>query len=362
MKALISTLLLSATCVQLTVAQYEFHDEQRVGCTSVKSQDITGTCWSYSTSSFLESELMRMGKGEYDLSEMFIVRNIYMDKARNYILRQGAANFSEGALAHDLLRMFDEKGVVPNDAYPGLLGEDSIHNHAELEAGMKGFLDGVRTQKKVGDKWPQAMEGILDAYLGEAPNEFTYKGKKYNPKSFAQSLGLKSSDYIGFTSFSHHPFGKPFIIEIPDNYSNGSYNNVPIDDLMKLIDYALENGYSLAWDGDVSEKGIGGKQGIAIIPSDLKRDSVFYKPGEEIEATQELRQQQFESLQTTDDHLMHIIGTAKDQRGTKYYIVKNSWGEIGPFKGYFYMSETYMRMKTVSVYLHKDGVPKAMKP
>jgi bleomycin hydrolase len=334
-------------------AQYAFVEESKLECTEVKSQDKTGTCWSYSTSSFIESELLRMGKGKQDLSEMYIVRNIYRDKARNYILRQGTSNFSQGALAHDLIRMVGQVGLMYESDYSGLVGEDTAHNHSEMEAALKGYLDGVRKSRNVSDKWMNGFDGILDAYLGPVP-----AGK--NPQKLASSFGVNAKDYVSYTSFTHHPFGESFILELPDNYSNGSFNNVTLDELMKIIDEALANGYSLAWDGDVSEKGFAAKSGLAIVPKDPKRDSLFTILGDEISVTQEFRQEQFERLKTTDDHLMHIIGTAKDENGTKYYIIKNSWGEISDFDGFLYMSESYVRLKTVGILLHKDGVPKKL--
>lgn len=335
-------------------AQYEFKDAQRVDCSTVKSQDITGTCWSFSTASFLESELMRMGKHEVDISEMFIVRNIYLDKARNYILRQGATNFSQGALAHDLIRMADQKGLVLESDYAGLTGGDSIHNHSEMEAAMKGFLDGVKKQKTVSDKWMTAFGGILDAYMGALPSPL-------DATKLKNDLKFSADNYVSYTSFTHHPFGEEFILEIPDNYSNGSFKNIELDQLVALVDHALKEGYSLAWDGDVSEKTFKARKGIAILPENPKRDSLYDIPGDEITVTQESRQHGFESLKTTDDHLMHLVGSATDQNGTKYYIIKNSWGEIGDFEGYLYMSEAYFRMKTISVLLHQDAVMKDLR-
>lgn len=337
-------------------AQYKFKNSKELECTEVKSQDRTGTCWSFATSSFIESELIRMGHSEMNISEIFVVRNIYKDKAENYVLRQGKANFSQGSLAHDLINVMNEEGIVPDAEYTGLLEDEEKHDHSEMEAGLKGFLDGVIKQRKLTDKWPDAFDAILDAYLGEAPETFTYDGKEYTPKSFVESFDLKAEDYVSITSFTHHPFNSEFILEIPDNYSNGSFYNVELDVMMKNIDYALSKGYTIAWDGDVSEKGFDAKKGIAVLPEDAKREDLFENPGEEMEVSQATRQEAFESYATTDDHLMHIVGTAKDQDGTKYYIIKNSWGERGPYEGYIYMSESYMRMKTVSILLHEDAL------
>lgn len=339
-------------------AQYEFKTEKKINCTAVKNQARTGTCWSFATTSFLESELIRMGMDDINLSEMFIVRNIYKDKARNYILRQGKANFSQGSLAHDLIRIAESKGIMTEAAYSGLMEGDTRYDHSEMEKGLKGFLDGIRTSKVLTKKWKNAFDGILDSYMGPIPEQFDYNGKKYTAESFADLTKLKTDDYISITSFNHHPFYEQFILEIPDNYSNGSFYNIPMDEMMSIIDYALLKGYSISWDGDVSEKGFSARNGIAVLPVDNNREDLFTMPGEEIAVTQENRQANFENYSTTDDHLMHIVGIALDQKGTKYYITKNSWGEISDYKGYLYMSEAYVKMKTVSVMIHKDGLPK----
>jgi bleomycin hydrolase len=345
---------------QISFGQYTFEVEKSLDCTEVKSQDRTGTCWSFATSSFLESELIRQGNSSMNLSEMYVVRMIYKDKARNYVLRQGNANFSQGSLAHDVVRVLASDGVVPESVYPGREDESTRHDHSEMERVMKGALDGLLKKSSVSDKWPKVIDAILDIYLGELPESFEYDGKTMTPASFAKELGLTSSDFINITSFSHHPFYEKFILEIPDNYSNGSFYNVPIDDLMKTIDASINAGYTVAWDGDVSEKGFSQKNGVAILPIDSKRDDLFDNPGEEINVTQENRQANFENLSTTDDHLMHLTGIAHDQEGTKYYIVKNSWGNIGPAEGFIYISEDYIRMKTISIMVNQEGIPSSL--
>lgn len=350
-------LMLLIACLCTANAQYEFKIESQVNCTEVKNQQRTGTCWSFATASFLESELMRLGKGQVDLSEMFVVRNIYSDKAKNYILRQGKANFSQGSLSHDLIRIMDKYGTVPQSVYSGLMDGDNGYDHSEMERGLKGFLDGVRKGKTLSAKWGTAFECIMDSYMGTVPASFTYNGQQHTPKSFSKAMGIKVDNYVSITSFTHHPYFDEFIMEIPDNYSNGSFYNIPLDDLMETIDFALLGGYSIAWDGDVSEKGFSAKNGIAVLPTDPKRADLFTKPGEEMTVTTELRQKNFENYSTTDDHLMHFVGIALDQTGNKYYIVKNSWGEISPYKGFLYMSEAYVRMKTISIMLHKDAIP-----
>lgn len=337
-------------------AQYEFKIKEQIECTEIKNQAKTGTCWSFASSSFIESEMIRLGKGTHDLSEMFVVRNIYKDKARNYMLRQGKANFSQGSLAHDLMRIMAQDGMVPESVYSGLLEGEESHNHSEMEKGLKGYLDGVRKSKRLSTKWDEAFESIIDVYMGKAPARFTYEGKSYTPKEFANSYGLNPDNYMHITSFSHHAFGEDFILEIPDNYSNGSFYNTEIEKLMNIVDVALSNGYTIAWDGDVSEKGFSSQNGMAILPVDDSREDLFTSPGEEMEVTQENRQAAFESYSTTDDHLMHIVGISVDKNGNKYYIIKNSWGERGPAKGFLHMSVPYMAMKTVSITIHKDAV------
>lgn len=338
-------------------AQYEFKTVHDCNCTSVKNQNNTGTCWSFATSSFLESELMRLGKPEYDLSEMYFVRTIYQDKARNYLLRQGKAQFSQGGLSHDVINAFRTGGAIPETAYTGKLSGDLIHDHSEMSKALKGMLDALIKQKKVSGKWIDGFVGLMDAYLGTPPNNFTYHGKEYTPDSFADHLGIDPDNYISFTSYTHHPFDKEMVLEIPDNYSNGSYWNVPMADLQAITDSAIKEGYSVAWDGDVSEKGFSAQDGIAILPAKEKRKDLFEKPGDEIKVTQELRQSTFFNFSTTDDHLMHVTGVAEDQNGTKYYYVKNSWGAISPYQGYVYMSEHYFNLKTVAIMVHKDAVP-----
>ncbi|HFC00912.1 MAG TPA: aminopeptidase, partial [Phaeodactylibacter sp.] len=245
---------------------YGFKIVKSVEDTPVKSQGRTGTCWSFATSSFLESEAIRMGKEPQDFSEMYVVRNVYDDKARNYVLRHGKANFGQGSLAHDLIRVIGEKGMVPESVYSGKLDKSKIHNHSEMEAVLKGMLDGVLKQKRLSNRWMKAFDKVIDVYMGEIPKQFTYKGKKYTAKSYAKAMGLDADNYVNITSFTHHPFYKKFVLEIPDNYSNGSFTNLPIEDVVAIIDNAIEKGYSVAWDGDVSEAGFSHQNGLAIVP------------------------------------------------------------------------------------------------
>ena len=337
---------------------YDFKMVKTISCTPIKSQGKTGTCWSFATSSFLESEAIRNGKSSPDFSEMYVVRNVYKDKAQNYVLRQGKANFSQGSLSHDLMRVVGKYGVVPETVYTGKEKGAERHNHSEMEAVLKGMLDGVLKQKRPSLKWKKAFKSVIDVYLGKVSNEFKHQGKTYTPASYAKEMGINADDYVNITSFTHHPFYQPFILEIPDNYSNGSFYNLPIEDLQAIVENAVNNGYSVAWDGDVSEKGFDAKKGIAVVPVDETRDDLFQNPGKEKNITQQLRQEQFETFHTTDDHLMHLTGVAKDNRGTKYFLIKNSWGEISPYKGYLYMSESYLKLKTVAILVHKDAIPK----
>ena len=340
---------------------YGFESVKTISCTPVKSQDRTGTCWSFATSSFLESEAIRMGHGPQDFSEMYVVRNVYKDKARNYVMRQGKANFSQGSLSHDLIRVIGDHGMVPESIYSGKLEGDKKHDHSEMAAVLKGMLDGVLKQKRLSKKWMKAFDAVVDTYLGETPQQFIYEGKKYSANSYAKEMGLDADNYVNITSFTHHPFYKNFVLEIPDNYSNGSFYNLPIKDVQAIVENAINKGYSVAWDGDVSEKGFSSKNGMAIVPDDSEREDLFVNPGKEKMVTQEMRQEQFESYSTTDDHLMHLTGISKDKKGTKYFLIKNSWGEVSEYKGYLYMSESYLQLKTVAILVHKDAIPANIK-
>ncbi len=340
-----------------TQAQYIIKDEIRIPCTEVKNQQATGTCWSFSTTSFLEAEIIRLKKISIDLSEMYGVRIVYVEKAQNYVLRQGKANFYEGGLAHDALRVLNNYGIVPNTAYPGLVAGDDSLKHYELAEALKGYLDAIVKFGYPGNHWLKAYEGILDVYMGSLPTTFSYRDQSYDPKSFADKMGINAGNYCTITSFSHHPFHTNFILEIPDNYSNGSYFNVKLDEMISIVDFALEKGYSVVWDGDESEIGFSQENGLAILPASTSKDSLFIKPAKEIVVNQGNRQEAFMSYNTTDDHLMHLVGRAKDQNGNTYYLIKNSKGEKGPYKGYLYMSKAYLKMKTIAITLSRDALP-----
>ena len=350
---------------------YEFTTVVDLPCTVVKNQNRTGTCWSFSSLSFFESEVERMGHGDFDLSEMFVVRNAYLEKADKYVRMHGTVNFAGGGAFNDPVEVLRVYGFVPDAVYPGLSYGEEKHNHGELDAVLKGYIDEVikNPNGKLSTAWRGGLEGILDAYLGQGAKEFTWEGATYTPRSFADNvLKLKADDYMMLSSFTHHPFYSRFVMEVPDNWNWGQVSNVKLDELMAVIDNALEKGFTVAWAADVSEKGFNHKEGVAVVPekdwADMEkgeRDSVFIAPVKEKTITQELRQKAFDDYETTDDHGMHIVGMAKDQNGAVYYRVKNSWGtEKSRFKGYFYASAAYVRYKTLSILVHRDAVPAAV--
>ena len=367
MKNLYIGLLFASGIFSATAQNYEFQKVNDVECLPVISQDITGTCWSFSTSSFLESEIIRLTGKKIDLSEMYQARTTYPLKAENYVLRQGNASFSEGALAHDVINSVAKYGLVPNSIYDGLSDDANKHNHTEmvavLEAMLKTYVE--NPAKKLSPNWKQAISAVLDIYLGSIPTKFEYEGKNYTPKSFAEFAKIKPENYVTLTSFTHEANYKPFILNIPDNFSNGSMYNLPLDEFIANIDNALANGYSLSLDCDVSEATFSGKYGVAFIPEkeeDIKTGLAEIITGKNI--TPEFRQQEFENLSTTDDHLMHIVGKVKDQKGNVYYKVKNSWGSDDKKVangGYVYMSVAYIKLKAISVLVHKDGLDKKTK-
>lgn len=363
---------------------FVFKLQKEIKVTPVKDQYRAGTCWSYSGLAFVEAELLRMGKPETDLAELYIVRKAFEDKAEKYIRMHGNINFGGGGAFHDVFNVIRDYGIVPEEAYKGLnYGEDN-HVHGELDAVLKAYLDAVKENenKKLSTAWLNGFIGILDAYLGAEPEEFTYNGKKYTPKSYASELGFNPDDYINITSYTHHPFYQPFILEIPDNWAWGLAYNVPLEEMMEIMDNAINNGYSVCWGADVSEKGFKWSKGIAVVPAEdrpdldgLERDkweklsakekeNLLYtldNPVPEKEITQELRQLSFDNYQTTDDHGMLICGIATDQNGTKYYYVKNSWNTANIYDGYFYASESFVKYKTMNIVVHKDALPKNTK-
>ncbi len=347
--------------------KYEFTPVVDIEASAVKSQGRTGTCWSFSTSSFIESEIFRKTGKMIDISEMYTVRHTYPEKAWDYVMRQGKIQFSEGGLAHDVLNAVKKYGLVPESAYSGLVNGNTVHNHATIIPELKVILDDyiANGKKSKYANWKKAVDSILDAHLGKIPEKFTYQGITYTPKSFAKTTKIDASEYVTITSFLHQPFYSKFILNIPDNFSNGSFYNVPLNKLVEVVDNALKKGYSLALDCDVSEKTFSQKFGVAVIPKNVENSTkALTYIVEEREITPEFRQEEFENYNTTDDHLMHIVGLVKDQNGNEYYKVKNSWGSSGSRignGGYIYMSKAFFKLKTISVLVHKNAIDKDLK-
>lgn len=351
-------------------SEYKFTVVKNIESTPVQSQGRTGTCWTFSSLSFFESELIRMGKGkDYNLSEMFVVRSAYPLKADNYVRMHGKAQFAEGGEFHDVVHVLRNYGMVPQEVYNGNLNPDKGYNHKEMDSVL---LAQVKTVAASNDKinpaeWHATFEKTLNSYLGEVPKTFTWKGKTYTPQSYAKELGLNPDDYVFITSFTHHEFYKPFVIEIPDNWAWQQAYNVALNELMEVTDNALNNGYGVAWAADVSEPYFRHKDGLAILPENWDKMSkeeqaaAFTKPVPQQKVTQEMRQIGFDNYETQDDHGMHITGLVKDQNGMKYYIIKNSWGaNTNECDGYFYASEPYLQYKTISIMVHKKGIPAAL--
>lgn len=326
--------------------------------TPVKNQAATGTCWSFSTISLIESQSIKNGLGEFDLSEMFVVRNIYKEKAKNYILRQGAAQFGEGGLGHDVIRAISVYGAMPESVYSGLILGQKSHDHRQLSVKLKAYLDSLLSHRPVPLQWMEGFEQILDDYLGKTPTVFRYGERQYTPQTFSSDiLHFNESDYINLTSFSHHPFYSSFILEVPDNFSNGSYYNIPLQELVSLTKHAVQTGYSLMWDADVSNSFFRQKSGYVLQLADEKNLTVG--PDDvEMKYDQSIRQQLFENLTTQDDHLMHLVGLERSPKGKDFFLVKNSWGEVGPFKGYVHVSETYFAINTISVVMPRAALDK----
>lgn len=364
---------------------FKFTDVKIAKTTSVKDQNKSGTCWSFSGISFIEDEILRKTGVETDLSEMFIARKCYEDKARKFVRLYGAANFAQGGSLVDVVYVLKNYGIIPNEVYAGLeYGEDK-HVHSEIEKVLTAYLKQIVTvpNKKLSTAWFRGYNGILDAYFGEIPEKFKYKGKTYTPKQYAESLGLNFDDYVAITSYTHHPFYESFPLEVADNWLWAQYYNIPLAEMQAVVDNAIENGYTVAWAADVSEGGFQWRKGYAIMPkekleadmdgtelsrwvhlSDNARERERFEvkgPVPEIEVTQELRQQMFDNQETTDDHGMVIVGSAVDQNGNKYYKVKNSWDTNQVYDGFFYVSVPYFLSKTLSIMVNKEVIPTATK-
>lgn len=361
---------------------FKFTDVKVNPTTPVKNQNKSGTCWSFSGTSVLEEDVLRKGGPELDLSEMYTVRKCYIDKAKKYIQTHGATSISQGGAFADVVYVADKYGAVPEEAYPGLnYGEDK-HVHGELGAAIEAYLAAVvkNPNRKLSSAWLPGFIGILDAYLGPEPEQFTYNGKTYTPQSFAKEMGISGKDFVSFTSFTHHPFYEAFALEIPDNWLWADSYNVPMEELQAIVDNAIEKGYTVGWAADVSEGGFQWKNGFALNPepkkeadlegtelsrwvklSDAEKQSETNKikgPVKEKAVTQEMRQEGWDNYKTTDDHGMVIVGTATDQEGNKYYKVKNSWDTNQVYDGYIYVSVPYFLEKTMSVMVNKGAVPK----
>lgn len=360
------TLLMAAAALFIGTAataqyKYEFTVVKENPATPVKNQAKTGTCWCFATNSFIESELIRMGKGEHDLSEMFIVRQNYMKRIADNYLRLGKGNINPGSISHMYINAMAEHGLVPDEVYDGINYDSPTHNHDDLSGWVKTLSEkSVEMKKRI----PAPMlEGLFDFYLGEVPEKFTYRGKEYTPKSFFKSLGINPDDYIEITSFTHHPFYQQVPLEIPDNWDHQLLYNVPLDDFMAIIDNAINTGYTVCWGGDLSnEPGYAMQHSIAVHTLDtLKKMKQIEYRATELPVTQESRQKDFEAFITVDDHLEHITGIAKDQEGVKYYKTKNSWGFTRNADGYHYISENYIKAKTMYILVNKNSIPKAIR-
>lgn len=348
--------------------------------TSVKNQNRSSTCWAYSALGFLEAELLRLNKGDHDFSEMFVVYHTMLDRAVNYVRLHGDASFSPGGSFYDVLYCWRHYGIVPDKAMPaGVMYGDTLANHSDLDAAAKAYVDVIAksTASKISPLWRRPLEAIYETYLGKLPQEFTYKGKKYTPRSFADSFGLNMDDYVSLTSYSHHPFYEAFAIEIQDNWRGAKSYNLPIDELMQVMRNAVNTGYTIAWGSDVSEEGFT-RNGIAVMP-DVKKGAeltgsdmahwlglskadrhaeLTSRPLPEMTVTQQMRQEAYDNWETTDDHGMLIYGLAKDQNGKQYFMVKNSWGLSGKYKGFWYASEAFVAYKTMNIVVHKNAIPK----
>ena len=376
--AIVLAALSAAAQDQPKAPEYEFTTVKENPITSIKNQYRSGTCWCFSALSFVESEILRTKGYELDLSEMFVVGKSYRDRAVKYVRLDGHLNFAAGSSFGDVLHVINDYGIVPQEAMPGFNYGTDKPEHNELDAVLKGYVDAVKSNpnKTLSTAWLRGFDGVVEAYFGEYPETFTFEGVEYTPESFREHIGFNYNDYVNITSFTHHPFYEPFVIEVCDNWRWDSAYNLPMDEMMEVMYNAIEMGYTVAWGSDVSEKGFT-RDGLAVMPveevkaaagSDQERwvGKAADAPQEEVKAelpqemviTQEMRQDGYDRKTTTDDHGMHIYGLAKDQNGTNYFMVKNSWGETGKYKGIWYASDAFVRYKTVNIVVHKDALPK----
>lgn len=354
-----------------SAASFQFTEVINLENTPVKNQGSSGTCWSYSANSFLESEMIRMGKEPVEISQIYTARNAYVEKGKNYVRMHGAITLGDGGALHDVINMYRQYGALPQSVYTGLNYGTANNKFAEMQAMAQGVLEAAvkNPNGELSPNWVKAYTAVLDSYLGEVPESFQWKGKKYTPQTFAKEvIGINPDEYVEISSFKQYPYYKPFVLMVPDNWSLDQVYNVKMNELTDIIDNALKSGYTVGWAGDVSEKGFSWKNGVAYIPAksvaDMtqeEKDGLFQGPKPELEITEEMRQAAFDNYQTQDDHGMHIVGLTKDQNGKEYYIIKNSWGASNDYKGYMYMSKNFVKYKTTAILLNKGGLTKDMK-
>ena len=379
-------ILLAAAMLGLMVSAsaqegYKFTDTKVLKTVPITNQYRSGTCWCFSTLSFLEEEILAKGGEQVTLSQMWIVRNAYFDKAVKYVRLHGNLNFAVGGAAHDVTEMIKKYGAVPLEAYPGYNYGTELPEFGEIDAVLLAYVEAVVENKngKLTTAWQEGLNGILDAYFGKRPEKFTYKGKEYTPKSFAESLPINMDDYIEFTSYTHYPFYTTFALEVPDNWMWHEMYNIPMEEMMQCVDAALEAGHPVAWGTDVSEKSFVGSKAIGVIPEVVEKNLVgsdaekwgklsdaekqakinsLDSPMKEKTITQQMRQEAYDNYQNTDDHGMVIVGTAVDQQGNPFFKVQNSWGDKGPYKGFYYFSRPFVEYKTMDIMVNKNVVPK----
>ncbi len=349
---------------------FKFTDVINLANTSVKNQGSSGTCWSYSGNSFLESEMIRIGKQPVEISQIFTARNTYVEKGKNYVRMHGAVTLGDGGSLHDVTNMLKKYGAVPQEVYTGLNYGTAKNKFAEMAALTEGLLVAAvkNPNGELTPNWIKAYEAVIDSYLGQVPQNFNYKGKNYTPQTFAKEVvGLNADEYVEFSSYSNVPYYTKTMLMVPDNWSFDLIYNVRLNDMTDIIDNALKNGYTVAWATDVSEKSFSWKNGIAYVPTKKvdemtpeEKENMFNGPKPEMEITEEIRQKAFDNYQTTDDHGMHIVGVSKDQDGKEYYIVKNSWGATNDYKGYLYVTKNFIKYKTTALMVNKGAIPSAI--
>ena len=380
LKFILSAALAMTAISAFAQAEYQFTTVKENPVTSIKNQYRSGTCWCFSALSFIESEVLRTKGQTLDLSEMFVVGKSYHDRAIKYVRLDGNLRFSAGSSFGDVFHVMNDYGIVPQEAMPGFNYGTELPVHGELDAVLLGYVEAIakNPNRQLSTAWVKGFDGIVAAYFGEYPETFTVDGVEYTPKSYCEHIGFNINDYVNLTSFTHHPFYQPFVIEVCDNWRWDSAYNLPVDELMDVMYNAIDKGYTIAWGSDVSEKGFT-RDGIAVVPVDKtkvtagsdqekwvgksteQKEEAKADLPEEMTITQEMRQDGYDRKTTTDDHGMHIYGLAKDQNGNSYFMVKNSWGEAGKYKGIWYASDAFVRYKTLNIVVHKDALPKDIK-